>query len=163
VSALQPIRTGIGRVRDLVRRRPPRTLDPATEGRASHRTTRTTYVRIRVAYAPVMDGNPDPGEVVWAWVPYEEDPSVGKDRPVLVIGLDGNDLAAVPLTSRGGRPGEFMLGRGAWDGRRKVSWIKTDQLFRVPVADVRREGAALERPRFDQLIAELRRQHNLGG
>lgn len=32
-------------------------------------------------YAPVANGRPDPGEVVWAWVPYEEDTSQGKDRP----------------------------------------------------------------------------------
>ena len=38
------------------------------------------------SYEPVADGQPDPGEVVWAWVPYEEDPSQGKDRPVLLIG-----------------------------------------------------------------------------
>ena len=37
-------------------------------------------------YAPEIDGEPDPGEVVWAWVPYEDDPSQGKDRPVLVLG-----------------------------------------------------------------------------
>src|SRR3954468_725955 len=40
----------------------------------------------RLGYAPKADGRPDPGEVVWAWVPYEEDPTQGKDRPVLVIG-----------------------------------------------------------------------------
>src|ERR1700752_2148705 len=37
-----------------------------------------------VAYAPEADGEPDPGEVVWAWVAYEDDPSRGKDRPVLL-------------------------------------------------------------------------------
>ena len=36
-------------------------------------------------YAPEIDGEPDPGEVVWAWVPYEDDPSQGKDRPVLLL------------------------------------------------------------------------------
>ena len=48
------------------------------------------------SYAPAPDGEPDPGEVVWAWVPYEEDASRGKDRPVLVIGTrvaDGQLLA----------------------------------------------------------------------
>ena len=37
------------------------------------------------ATRPERDGEPDPGEVVWAWVPYEDDPSQGKDRPVLVL------------------------------------------------------------------------------
>jgi len=37
-------------------------------------------------YAPQQDRDPDPGEIVWAWVPYEEDDQVGKDRPLVVIG-----------------------------------------------------------------------------
>ncbi len=45
----------------------------------------------RFHYAPKANGKPDPGEVVWAWVPYEEDPSQGKDRPVLVIGDRGSE------------------------------------------------------------------------
>ena len=51
-------------------------------------------------YAPKADGRPDPGEVVWTWVPYEEDASRGKDRPVLLIGHDGPWLLALPLTSK---------------------------------------------------------------
>ena len=34
------------------------------------------------SYEPDPDGQPDPGEVVWAWVAYEDDPARGKDRPV---------------------------------------------------------------------------------
>ncbi|MGH3372220.1 MAG: hypothetical protein ACRDPR_19715, partial [Nocardioidaceae bacterium] len=52
------------------------------------------------AYAPRRDGEPDPGEVVWAWVPYEDDPARGKDRPVLVIGRDGSLLLALQLSSQ---------------------------------------------------------------
>src|SRR5512139_4061485 len=33
-----------------------------------------------LSYAPHRDGQPDPGEIVWAWVPYEEDHAQGKDR-----------------------------------------------------------------------------------
>ncbi len=44
---------------------------------------------VRITYAPERDGDPDPGEVVWCWVPYEDDPSQGKDRPVVVVGLAG--------------------------------------------------------------------------
>jgi hypothetical protein len=46
-------------LRDLFRRRPRRTDD----------------AEIRAEYAPDLDGDPDPGEVVWTWVPYEDDPS----------------------------------------------------------------------------------------
>jgi hypothetical protein len=98
--------------------------------------------------------------VVWAWIPYEEDPTVGKDRPVLVIGTTEGSLAAVALTSSF-RRGRYQLGRGDGDGRRSVSWVRTDKVFRIPEAEFRREGAVLDRPRFDQLIGELRRQHGV--
>ncbi len=28
--------------------------------------------RVRTEYAPAHDGDPDPGEIVWTWVPFEE-------------------------------------------------------------------------------------------
>ena len=45
--------------------------------------------RPRIVYEPFDDDHADPGEVVWTWVPYEEDHRQGKDRPVVVIGRDG--------------------------------------------------------------------------
>ena len=37
----------------------------------------------------------DPGEVVWGWVPYEDDPAQGKDRPVLLLAAARRPLARV--------------------------------------------------------------------
>ena len=45
--------------------------------------------RACIEYSPSLDGDADPGEVVWTWVPYEEDPTQGKDRPVVIIGRRG--------------------------------------------------------------------------
>jgi hypothetical protein len=53
-----------------------------------------------VEYRPRADGRPDPGEIVWAWVPYDEGDGRGKDRPVLVIGRRGSDLLALMLSSK---------------------------------------------------------------
>src|ERR1700749_4488442 len=39
---------------------------------------------VRMSYSPQTDGAPDPGEVVWTWVPFEENDGRGKDRPGLV-------------------------------------------------------------------------------
>ena len=49
---------------------------------------------VTIEYSPSMDGDPDPGEIVWTWVPYEEDPTQGKDRPVVIIGRRGHMLVA---------------------------------------------------------------------
>src|SRR6188472_2232135 len=113
----------------------------------------------RWRYAPKADGRPDPGEVVWTWVPYEDDPTRGKDRPVLVIGEKGGQLLALQLTSRdhdvdagqehrSGR--EWMdVGTGAWDSQRRPSEVRLNRLLRIDPAAVRREGAALSREVFD--------------
>ena len=120
----------------------------------------------RLRYAPEPDGLPDPGEVVWTWVPYEDDPTQGKDRPVLVIGEEGDVLLALQLTSRDhdadaqqehrdGR--EWMdIGTGAWDAQRRPSEVRLNRLLRIDPAGVRREGAALPRATFDAVLEAAR-------
>ena len=118
---------------------------------------------VQIVYAPDRDGDPDPGEVVWAWVPYEDDPAQGKDRPVLVIGYDGRGgrLLAVPLSSKD--PADkrdarewVSVGTGGWDRERRESFANADRVLRYAPGDVRREGAALPRERFDAVVATAR-------
>jgi PemK-like, MazF-like toxin of type II toxin-antitoxin system len=112
---------------------------------------------VQVQYAPVRDGDPDPGEVVWTWVPYEDDPSQGKDRPVLVIGVRGGRRVGLALTSRdNGRRDHVEVGRGAWDGGKNISFAKLDRLIDLEARPIRREGAVLDRARFDAVISALR-------
>jgi hypothetical protein len=87
-------------------------------------------------YAPESDNEPDPGEVVWAWVPYEEDPSIGKDRPLLVIGRSADDhniYVALMLSSRNHEhdSGWVYLGEGSWDIEHRESWVRCDRLLQV--------------------------------
>ncbi len=120
-----------------------------------------------LAYGPRQDGRPDPGEVVWAWVPYDEGDGRGKDRPVLVIGRQGTDLLGLLLTSQDhdrdaaeeARNGRVWtdIGSGAWDARGRPSEVRLDRLLVLRPAAVRREGAALDRVRFDRVVAEARR------
>jgi hypothetical protein len=112
-------------------------------------------------YAPHPDGLADPGEVVWSWVPYEEDHNRGKDRPVLIIGMDGDYLLGLMLTSKDhdrdhraeAAHGRHWLdvGSGGWDGQRRPSEVRLDRVLRLRPDAVRREGAALSRPVFDQV------------
>ena len=54
-----------------------------------------------MTYSPSTDGAPDPGEMVWTWVPFEERDGRGKDRPVLVVAAErGGTYLAVQLTSQ---------------------------------------------------------------
>ena len=121
------------------------------------------------SYTPVMDGDADPGEVVWTWVPYQEDASVGKDRPVVVIGADGPGVYVVQLTSKDhgldaeqeARNGRFWLdiGSGAWDPKGRPSQVRLDRALWVLSTDVRREGAVLPRATWQRVVDAIDRHH----
>ncbi len=118
--------------------------------------------RLTLTYAPERDGAPDGGEIVWTWVPYEERDGRGKDRPVLVIGrADATHSYAVRLTSKphAGDRDYLALGTGEWDPQRRPSWVDIEQLYLVHDAGMRREAAALDRPRFDAVASTLRARY----
>src|SRR5699024_4811806 len=60
----------------------------------------TAHRARKIAYAPDLNGRADPGEIVWTWVVYEDDPSRGKDRPVLVVGRDRHTVLGLMLSSQ---------------------------------------------------------------
>lgn len=119
---------------------------------------------VAVNYNPSLDGEPDPGEIVWGWVPYEEDHSQGKDRPVLLVGRDGKWLLGLMLTSKDNTNGVHRnddyvdIGSGSWDAQGRPSEVKLDRVIRMDPATVRREGAVLDKRRFDLVVNHLNRQ-----
>jgi hypothetical protein len=124
---------------------------------------------VQAVYAPKADGRPDPGEVVWGWVPYEDDPAQGKDRPVLLLARDGKRLLGLMLTSKDhdrdaaqeDRWGRHWMdvGTGGWDRERRPSEVRLDRLIVLTASGVRREGAALDRSVFDRVVTEARKFH----
>jgi PemK-like, MazF-like toxin of type II toxin-antitoxin system len=113
-------------------------------------------------YNPSPDGDADPGEIVWTWVPYEDDPHQGKDRPVLVVGRSGRTVLGLMLSSqseRDGQPNWFALGTGDWDREQRPSWLRLDRVLEVDADGIRREGAVLDRSRFDRVATVLRRNY----
>lgn len=109
-------------------------------------------------YSPDLDGLADPGEIVWAWVPYEEDTSRGKDRPLLVVGRTGRRLLGLMLSSRGD-DGPEWLELGSWDHDGRVSYLRLDRVFVLDEDDIRREGAILPGEKFAKVAARLKRTH----
>ncbi len=113
--------------------------DPATSKRprTSIREASIADALAHASYQPIMDGDADPGEVVWTWVPYQEDASVGKDRPAVVIGAQGEGVYLLQLTSKdhsrdaaeeaaAGRYW-FDIGSGAWDPKGRPSEVRLDR------------------------------------
>lgn len=123
--------------------------------------------RIRSEYSPNRDGNADPGEIVWGWIPFEEDHSQGKDRPSLIVGKDGQWVLALMLTSKDHIPGGFgevrsdrnarwmNIGSGAWDAQRRPSEIRLDRVIRLRPDSIRREGAIMPRDVFETIVSEV--------
>jgi PemK-like, MazF-like toxin of type II toxin-antitoxin system len=137
----------------------------ATSRRAAPRRPDTAVPDVE--YRPRDDDRADPGEIVWAWVPFDEGDGRGKDRPVLVIGRRGGDLLGLQLSSQDhdldaedeARHGRYWtdIGTGAWDRQGRPSEVRLDRLLVLDPARVRREGAALDRARFERVVEEARR------
>ncbi|MGY1635650.1 type II toxin-antitoxin system PemK/MazF family toxin [Geodermatophilus sp. SYSU D00742] len=169
------LRPAAGPARSAVRRAR-RTRTPTSEaapGPASAparvRDLPGSLADVELGYAPRDDVLPDPGEVVWAWVPFDEGDGRGKDRPVLVIGRRGPDLVGLMLSSQDhdrdaadeARFGRRWIdvGSGGWDPQGRPSEARLDRLLLVPPGAARRIGAALARRPFDEAVAAVRALH----
>ena len=120
---------------------------------------------INFEYSPSLDGDADPGEIVWTWVPFEEDHSQGKDRPVLLVGRDGEYLLALMMTSKDHNnrehadPNCLDIGSGPWDPQGRASEVKLNRVIRVRPDAMRREGAIMPEDTF-RLIERAWTRHN---
>jgi hypothetical protein len=120
---------------------------------------------VNIVYDPHPDGHPDPGEVVWTWVAYEDDPTQGKDRPVVLIAREPDHLVGLMLTSRDhdrdmeqeAREGRFWfdIGSGPWDPEGRPSEVRLNRLLVIDPANIRREGSVLDRARFEAMVTAL--------
>jgi hypothetical protein len=132
-----------------------------------YRLAMTDHIRRNddIEYEPHLhNGKADPGEIVWGWVPFEEDPSQGKDRPVVVIGERGSKLLTLMLTSKDhnrdaehqAREGHHWMdvGTGSWDREGRPSEVRLNRLIVLDPGAVRREGSVLPKQIFDEVLAE---------
>ncbi|WP_193106838.1 type II toxin-antitoxin system PemK/MazF family toxin [Brachybacterium sp. FME24] len=157
-----------------------RSADPAGVEGAGALADRAASPALNLTYAPHADDRPDPGEIVWAWVPYEEDITQGKDRPVLVVAQEdaataggdgsGDVLVALMLTSRDRADSAEVItdehgstwvdiGSGNWDQQGRPSEVRADRLLRIDPGSVRREGGRLGQGPFERVAAAVRTVH----
>lgn len=118
--------------------------------------------KLTISYSPNDDGDPDAGEIIWTWIPYEENDGRGKDRPVLVIGKQSGDrYYVVRLTSKAhdGDRDYLSIGSGPWDPQGRPSWIDIEQVYSVHADGMRREAAALDLKRFSVVADALVRRY----
>jgi PemK-like, MazF-like toxin of type II toxin-antitoxin system len=135
-----------------------------TAGRPVTRNSAPTAYRARkLVYSPNLDGRADPGEIVWTWVTYEDDPTRGKDRPVLVVGRDRDVLLGLMMSSQERHAADrdwVAIGTGSWDEAGRPSWVRLDRVLDVPEEGIRREGAILQPAVFEVVAARLRSDYS---
>ena len=172
-----PPRTVAGGTRD------PRASRPGSQGRGSREhggargqlldaspgqsgpdaTRDATPAELRAArfeYAPAPDDAPDPGEVVWTWVPYAENDGRGKDRPVLIIARVNGDSVLGCYLSTKPHQGFVSIGTGAWDSQGRESYLSPERILRITHDGMRREGASISRERFTDAVRAVLARHS---
>ena len=165
------------RSRPTIDRRPPARGSAGSTGRRASDLASTTspgrtgpeatievpaaaLARTRIEFVPRVDGEPDPGEVIWTWVPYEENDGRGKDRPVLIVARDTpRSVLALQLTSK---PHDddvrhfVFVGAGPWDSQGRPSWARLDRVFRVFESGMRREASSVSAAQFTAVSTALK-------
>lgn len=121
-------------------------------------------------YSASLPGGHRSGEMLWTWIPFEDDASQGKDRPALVIGADGGRLLVTPATSKDHdrdeeqerRAGRYWMdiGAGDWDSRRRPSEVRLDRIVPVQVDAIRRSSGRVSAQIFGQVADGIRRHWN---
>ena len=132
--------------------------DPAGEPEPERGGAHTYRGPVAWEYSPEMDGDPDPGEIVWTWVSFEEDARLGKDRPIAILGrAEDHRLVGMMLSTRDHSDDRdwLAIGSGPWDHEGRRSWLRRDRLLAVRADSVRREGAVMPRATYDSVLAAV--------
>ncbi len=96
---------------------------------------------------------PRAAEIWWARVPYEDGPG-GKDRPCLVLSVHGRSARVAKITSKyhDERAGVIPLPPGSvGDAEGRASFLETDELRDVPLAEFRRRAGTADPVLWDQV------------
>ncbi|MEZ2122864.1 type II toxin-antitoxin system PemK/MazF family toxin [Corynebacterium sp. CCM 9204] len=143
-------------------------------GTPAHRSTKsaTTYAAQPTAsmarsiyYAPDMDGQADPGEVVWIWVDTDGPGSPAKERAIIVIGRSRQHMLGLVISPNPGHAEEdnwLGIGSGPWDESGRQCWVRMDKVLEVPELGIRRQGAIIPRHRFERIANRLRSRYGWG-
>ncbi|CAL9313563.1 type II toxin-antitoxin system PemK/MazF family toxin [Streptomyces olindensis] len=109
--------------------------------------------RAAVTAPGTVTGRPQPAEIWWADVPYEDEART-KDRPCLVLAVRGERATVAKITTRfrDARTGVIPLPPGSvGDTQGRASFLETDELREVPVWGFRRRVGVVDPALWDQV------------
>lgn len=114
-----------------------------------------------IIYAPDMDGQVDPGEVVWYRVVRAKD-AEPELRACLIVGRNAHTLLGMIISSNPEHRNDnnwIPVGTGLWDPRGNKCWVRVDKIVEIPEARIQRRGVSMPERRYDRIAAELRNLH----
>lgn len=112
-----------------------------------------------IYYAPDMDGQAEPGEVVWIWAPSDGPDHPPRERAVLVVGRTRHTILGLLISPNPEHDGEehwLDIGAGEWDASGRQCWIRLDRVLEASERGIRRQGALFPQPRFERIANKLR-------
>ncbi|VEH09218.1 PemK-like protein [Corynebacterium kutscheri] len=141
-------------------------LNTATHNQTSQRVmatchvTKTTDVARSIFYAPDMDGQVDPGEIVWFIAPVDK--HSGEERAMVVIARTGDTVYGLLISANAHHDKEetwLDIGAGPWNKKGHNAWVRLDKVITVPETSLRREGSVIPQQRFDRIARRLRKDY----
>lgn len=123
---------------------------------ARARVMPTREISRSIFYAPDMDGQAEPGEVVWFNVPTNE----MKERSMLVVGRDRHNVLGLLISANEDHADDsdwLEIGSGEWKPTGEPCWVRMDKTIFIPETDVRRRGALFPARRFEHIAEHLRK------
>ncbi|KAB1502589.1 type II toxin-antitoxin system PemK/MazF family toxin [Corynebacterium sp. 320] len=114
-----------------------------------------------IIYAPDMDGQAEPGEVVWANLRFDK-VSAHEQRAVLLIGRNNHTLLGLLISSHSQHANEhnwLPIGSGPWNDSTPESWIRVDKTLLIPETFILRRGTRMPERRFERIAARLREDY----
>lgn len=120
-----------------------------------------------IFYAPDMDGQVDPGEVVWFWAPAcasatRTANTPETERALVVIGRHHDEILGLLTSADNTHSGDVHwldIGAGPWEESGKQAWVRLDRLIRIPEHAIRRQGAVIPQGRFERIAIRLRKDY----
>ncbi|MCF4007551.1 type II toxin-antitoxin system PemK/MazF family toxin [Corynebacterium uropygiale] len=134
--------------------------DTGTHAESAVSVERTENLARSIYYAPDMDGQAEPGEIVWIWVLCDGPSQPPRERAILVIGRTRHTILGLLISPNPDHDSEeewLEIGSGQWDTSGRQCWLRLDRVLEVSELGIRRQGAVLPRRRFERVAQRLRK------
>ena len=110
-----------------------------------------------------MDGQADPGEVIWVWIQPNLPGHPARERAMVVVGRSQHLLLGLLISPNPEHANEdnwIDIGSGGWDVAGCQCWVRLDKILEVPESTIRRQGAIIPKSRFERIAQRLRSDYS---